>query len=164
MTEYKTPSVTADIFIFDEEINFILVKRKNNPFRYYWALPGGFVEYGESVENGAIREAKEETNIDVRPKDLVGVYSDPDRDPRGHTITVAFTATGDMSKMKADTDAKEVKIFSAEKLDEINIAFDHDKIIRDCRYIMEELNGILSRMWSNVTSKRWYTKMQFMRA
>lgn len=55
MTEYKTPSVTADIFIFDEEINFILVKRKNNPFRDYWALPGGFVEYGESVENGAIR-------------------------------------------------------------------------------------------------------------
>ena len=98
----------------------------------YWALPGGFVEYGESVENGAIREAKEETNIDVTLKDLVGVYSDPDRDPRGHTITVAFTATGDMSKMKADTDAKEVKIFSAEKLDEINIAFDHDKIIRDC--------------------------------
>ena len=109
MTEYKTPSVTADIFIFDEEINFILVKRKNNPFRDYWALPGGFVEYGESVENGAIREAKEETNIDVTLKD-----------------------TGDMSKMKADTDAKEVKIFSAEKLDEINIAFDHDKIIRDC--------------------------------
>ena len=61
MTEYKTPSVTADIFIFDEEINFILVKRKNNPFRDYWALPGGFVEYGESVENGAIREAKEDT-------------------------------------------------------------------------------------------------------
>ena len=132
MTEYKTPSVTADIFIFDEEINFILVKRKNNPFRDYWALPGGFVEYGESVENGAIREAKEETNIDVTLKDLVGVYSEPDRDPRGHTITVAFTATGDMSKMKADSDAKEVKIFSAEKLDEINIAFDHDKIIRDC--------------------------------
>ena len=131
MTEYKTPSVTADIFIFDEEINFILVKRKNNPFMDYWALPGGFVEYGESVENGAIREAKEETNIDVTLKDLVGVYSDPDRDPRGHTITVAFTATGDMGKMKADSDAKEVKIFSAEKLDEINIAFDHDKIIRD---------------------------------
>ncbi len=132
MTKYKIPSVTADIFIFDEEFNFILVKRKNDPFKDYWALPGGFVEYGESVENGAVREAKEETNVDVTLKDLVGVYSDPDRDPRGHTITVAYIATGDISTMKADSDAKEVKLFSAEKLDEINIAFDHDKIIRDC--------------------------------
>ena len=114
------------------QVNFILIKRKNEPYKDYWALPGGFVEYGESVEDAAIREAKEETNIDVELKDLVNVYSEPNRDPRGHTVTVAYIAKGNMSEMKADSDAKEIGIFSAEKLDEINIAFDHAKIIKDC--------------------------------
>ena len=132
MTKYKTPSLTADIFIFDDDLNFILIKRKNDPFKDHWALAGGFVEYGESVETAAIREAKEETNIDIELKGLVNVYSDPDRDPRGHTVTVAYIAKGNMSEMKADSDAKEIGIFSAEKLDEINIAFDHAKIIKDC--------------------------------
>ena len=132
MANYKIPSVTADIFIFDEDFNFILIKRKNDPFKDFWALPGGFVEYGESVETAAIREAKEETSIDVELKDLVNVYSDPDRDPRGHTITVAFTAKGDFGKRKADDDASDIAIFSAEKLDEIKLAFDHGKIIKDC--------------------------------
>ena len=132
MTKYRTPSLTADIFIFDDEFNFILIKRKNNPYKDCWALPGGFVEYGESVETAAIREAKEETNIDVELKDLVNVYSEPNRDPRGHTVTVAYIAKGNISEMKADSDAKEIGIFSAEKLDEINIAFDHTKIIKDC--------------------------------
>ena len=132
MSNYKIPSLTADIFIFDETFNFILIKRKNNPYKDYWALPGGFVEYGESVETAAIREAKEETNIDVELKDLVNVYSKPDRDPRGHTVTVAFTAKGDMSVKKADSDAMDIAIFSPEKLDEIDIAFDHREIIQDC--------------------------------
>lgn len=132
MTKYKTPSLTADIFIFDEDFNFILIKRKNDPFKDYWALPGGFVEYGESVETAAIREAKEETSIDVELKGLVNVYSDPDRDPRGHTITVAYIAKGNIADMKANSDAKEIGIFSSEKLEEINIAFDHAKIIKDC--------------------------------
>ena len=132
MTNYKIPSVTADIFIFDENLNFILIKRKNNPFKDYWALPGGFVEYGESVETAAIREAKEETSIDVELMDLVNVYSEPDRDPRGHTITAAFTAKGNFSDRKADDDASDIAIFSAEKLDEIKLAFDHEKIINDC--------------------------------
>lgn len=132
MTKYRTPSLTADIFIFDDEFNFILIKRKNNPYKDCWALPGGFVEYGESVETAAIREAKEETNIDVELKDLVNVYSEPNRDPRGHTVTVAYIAKGNMSDMKAESDAKEIDVFSQEKLDEINIAFDHAKIIKDC--------------------------------
>ena len=132
MTEYKIPSLTADIFIFDDDLNFILIKRKNDPYKDYWALPGGFVEYGESVETAAIREAKEETSIDVELVDLVNVYSEPDRDPRGHTVTVAFTAKGDIESRKADSDAKEIGVFSSEKLNEINIAFDHEKIIKDC--------------------------------
>lgn len=132
MANYRIPSVTADIFIFDDELNFILIKRKNDPFKDCWALPGGFVEYGESVETAAVREAKEETSIDVELIDLVNVYSEPDRDPRGHTITVAYLARGDLSTRKADDDAKDIEIFSSEKLDEINIAFDHEKIIKDC--------------------------------
>lgn len=132
MANYKKPSVTADIFIFDDDLNFILIKRKNDPYKDYWALPGGFVEYGESVETAAVREAKEETSIDVELKDLVNVYSKPDRDPRGHTITVAYTAKGDFNSRKADDDAKDIGIFSCENLGEINIAFDHEKIIGDC--------------------------------
>ena len=132
MTKYKIPSLTTDIFIFDDDFNFILIKRKNNPYKDYWALPGGFVEYGESVETAAIREAKEETSIDVELKDLVNVYSNPDRDPRGHTISIAFTAKGDFTSRNADSDASDIDIFSEKKLDEINLAFDHDKIIKDC--------------------------------
>ena len=132
MADYKIPSITADIFIFDDDFNFILIKRGNDPYKDCWALPGGFVEYGESVESAAIREAKEETSIDVELKDLVNVYSNPDRDPRGHTITVAYTAKGDFNDRKADDDAKDIAVFSLELLDEIDIAFDHEKIIRDC--------------------------------
>lgn len=138
MANYKIPSVTADIFIFDDDFNFILIKRKNNPFKDFWALPGGFVEYGESVETAAIREAKEETNIDVELKNLVNVYSEPNRDPRGHTITVAFTAKGNFSTRKADDDASDIAIFSSEKLDEIKLAFDHEKIIKDCLKIAKK--------------------------
>ena len=132
MTKYKIPSLTTDIFIFDDEFNFILIKRKNDPYKDCWALPGGFVEYGECVETAAIREAKEETSIDVELKDLVNVYSNPDRDPRGHTITIAFTAKGDFTSRKADSDASDINSFSPEELGDINLAFDHEQIIKDC--------------------------------
>lgn len=81
MGKYKNPSLTVDIFIFDEDENFILIKRGNEPYKNYWALPGGFVDYGECVEDAAVREALEETSIKVNLKELVGVYSDPSRDP-----------------------------------------------------------------------------------
>ena len=132
MSKYKIPSLTADIFIFDDDFNFILIKRLNDPYKDCWALPGGFVEYGERVETAAIREAKEETSIDVELKDLVNVYSNPDRDPRGHTITIAFTAKGDFTSRKADSDASDINIFSPEELGDINLAFDHEQIIKDC--------------------------------
>ncbi len=132
MADYKIPSLTCDIFIFDDDFNFILIKRKNDPFKDCWALPGGFVEYGESVETAAIREAKEETSIDVELIDLVNVYSEPDRDPRGHTVTVAYTAKGDFNTRMADSDAKDIDVFSPEEIEKIDIAFDHRKIIKDC--------------------------------
>lgn len=129
--EYKKPSITTDIFIFDENKNFILIKRKNNPYKDYWALPGGFVDYGETVEHAAIREALEETSIDVELDKLINVYSDPNRDSRGHIITIAYTAKGDFKKAKADDDAQDIAIFNCQDLDNINLAFDHQQIIND---------------------------------
>ena len=132
MAEYKNPSLTCDVFIYDDDFNFILIKRLNDPFKDCWALPGGFVEYGESVEDAAIREAKEETSIDVELKELVNVYSAPDRDPRRHTVTVAYTAKGDLTTKKADSDAKDIGIFNIDEVDSIDIAFDHEIIIKEC--------------------------------
>lgn len=132
MGKHKNPSLTTDIFIFDDGKNFILIKRGNEPYKDYWALPGGFVEYGECVEDAAIREALEETSINVTLDKLVGVYSDPSRDPRGHTVSIVYAARGNMSQMKADDDACDIGIFTPEDLEKINLAFDHDKIIKDC--------------------------------
>lgn len=132
MGKYKNPSLTTDIFIFDDNQNFILIKRKNEPYKNHWALPGGFVDYGECVEDAAIREALEETSINVKLDHLVGVYSDPSRDPRGHTVSIVYTARGNMNEMKADDDACDVNIFTKKDLKKLNLAFDHSKIINDC--------------------------------
>ena len=132
MGKYKIPSLTTDIFIFDNNFNFILIKRKNDPFKNYWALPGGFVDYGECVEDAAIREAKEETSIDVKLENLINIYSKPDKDPRGHTISIVYSAKGNLEDRKANDDACDIGIFNKDELSKVNIAFDHEKIIKDC--------------------------------
>ena len=146
--EYKKPSLTVDMFIINENSNnneniddkkFILIKRKNNPFKDHWALPGGFVDYGESTESAAIREAKEETSIDIELIKLFNVYSEPNRDPRGHTVTVVYLAKGDLSQMKADDDAKEIEIFSFKDLNSIDLAFDHNDILNDIKNYLESI-------------------------
>ena len=117
---------TVDIIIeLDEGI--VLIKRKNPP--YGWALPGGFVDYGESLETSAVREAKEETSLDVSLVAQLGAYSDPNRDPRMHTITVVFIAKA-QGEPKAADDASEVGVFQQDTLPG-NLAFDHDRILRD---------------------------------
>ncbi|MEO0094302.1 MAG: NUDIX hydrolase [candidate division WOR-3 bacterium] len=124
--QYKNPFPTVDIII-EMENGIILIKRKNPP--YGWAIPGGFIEYGESAESAAIREAKEETNLDVFDLKQFHVYSDPKRDPRFHTISVVFTAKG-KGTPKAKDDAIEIEIFNKNNLPE-DIAFDHRKILDD---------------------------------
>ena len=125
----KHPRVAVDVVILSNH-KVILVKRLNEPYKDHWALPGGFVEYGETVEHAAIREAKEETGLDVKLVALVGVYSNPKRDPRGHVISITFLGTVVGGKLKASTDAKEVKAFNIDKIPE-KLAFDHAIILKD---------------------------------
>jgi len=124
--EYKNPIPTVDIII-EMEGGIVLIKRKNPP--YGWALPGGFVEYGESLEDAAIREAKEETGLDVVELRQFHTYSAPDRDPRHHTISTVFTGKG-RGVLKGSDDAVEAKIFTEDNLPD-EIAFDHRKILDD---------------------------------
>lgn len=134
MPRPKTPIVAADTIIRlrGEPGRVVLIKRKNPP--HGWALPGGFVDIGESVEAGAIREAKEETGLDVSLQALLGVYSAPDRDPRGHTISTVYIADA-QGRPRAADDAAELDVFSLEALPE-PLAFDHAGILRDyCDYL-----------------------------
>ena len=131
--KYKIPSLTVDIFIYNENHEFILIKRKNDPYKDCWALPGGFVDYGEKTEDAAIREAKEETSIDVELEGLVNVYSDPDRDPRRHTVSIVYLARGNFDDAKADDDANDIGVFSFDVLEEKKLAFDHEKILIDIK-------------------------------
>ena len=130
--------MTVDIFIYNENHEFILIKRKNDPFKDCWALPGGFVDYGETTEDAAVREAKEETSIDVELERLFNVYSDPARDPRRHTVSIVYLAHGNFDDAKADDDAKEIDIFSFDVLEEKKLAFDHETILSDVKEHLEK--------------------------
>ena len=127
MTAYKNPVPTVDIII---EIGgkIILIERKNPP--YGWAIPGGFVDYGESLENAARREALEETSVHVELYEQFYTYSRPDRDPRHHTITTVFLARALKGTPKADDDAKSLELFTSDSLPDI-MAFDHRDVLMD---------------------------------
>ncbi len=123
---YRNPIPTVDIIIRTPE-GVVLIKRKNPP--HGWAIPGGFIDYGESAEHAAQREAEEETSLRVENLEQFRVYSDPDRDPRHHTLTVVFTARADGRPRAAD-DAAEIGVFQADALPG-PLAFDHGKILSD---------------------------------
>lgn len=123
---YRNPLPTVDIII-ETSKGVVLIKRKNPP--YGWALPGGFVDYGETLEEAATREAKEETSLDVTLASVLGAYSDPKRDPRHHTISYVFTARSE-GTAKASDDAMEIGVFDRDSLPK-DLAFDHDKILQD---------------------------------
>ena len=125
----RNPLLTVDVIIEmeDKPGSVVLIGRKNPPSG--WALPGGFVEYGETVETAAAREAKEETGLDVKGLTQFHTYSEPSRDPRGHTVSVVFTAKAG-GIPKGGDDARIARVFAADNLPE-DIVFDHRTIIED---------------------------------
>lgn len=125
----RNPFPTVDIVLHRAGRGILLIERRNPP--YGWALPGGFIDYGESAEQAAIREAKEETGLGVRLTGLLGVYSDPDRDPRFHTLSVVYMAQCDENAIPcAGDDAKNARFFPLDELP-VDMAFDHRKIVAD---------------------------------
>ncbi|MDL2315897.1 NUDIX hydrolase [Desulfovibrio sp. OttesenSCG-928-A18] len=125
----RNPLPTVDIIIACAGRGLVLVKRRFAPLG--WALPGGFVDYGESVEAAAKREAFEETNLSLTDLQLFGVYSDPKRDPRRHTISTVFTAMAlEPDQLRGGDDAAEARFFQLSGLPD-NLAFDHAGIVRD---------------------------------
>ena len=123
----ETPRLVVDVVIPAEE-GVVLIRRGSDPFEGQWALPGGFVEVGETVEEAAVREAAEETGLAIELALLVGVYSDPERDPRGHNVSVAFLARVLSGDLAAGTDAAEVSVLDPSS---VELAFDHARIVAD---------------------------------
>jgi 8-oxo-dGTP diphosphatase len=125
--KYSNPLLTVDIIVELADGTIVLIERKNPPPG--WALPGGFVDYGEAIEYAATREAKEEISLDVTLTEQFYTYSDPSRDPRHHTVSTVFIATAEGAPEAAD-DAKSVRTFSENNLPAL-LAFDHARILRD---------------------------------
>lgn len=133
MAKPVTPLLTVDIIVelnVDEEKGIVLIERKNPP--YGWALPGGFVDVGETLAEAAVREAREEISLDVHLSTLLGCYSNPHRDARGHTVSAVYIANAEGKPVAAD-DAANVKIFKLSELPQ-NLAFDHATILDDYRH------------------------------
>lgn len=135
---HRNPVPTVDVLVHHPGRGVVLVKRRNPP--HGWALPGGFVDYGEPVEAAAVREAREETGLAVQLTGVLGVYSAPDRDPRQHTMSVVFTAqAADPDALRAGDDAGEARFFPLDALPG-PLAFDHAAILGDYRRNWERLN------------------------
>jgi ADP-ribose pyrophosphatase YjhB (NUDIX family) len=126
LKNHKKPVPTVDIVI-ECEGGIVIIKRKNPPLG--WALPGGFVDYGESLESAAVREAKEETGLEIELIRQFHTYSAPDRDPRRHTITTVYIARA-TGKPRGGDDAAEARVFSRDTLPE-PFVFDHKQILDD---------------------------------
>jgi ADP-ribose pyrophosphatase YjhB (NUDIX family) len=146
MTKYSNPTPTVDV-ILQRDSKVLMVRRKKEPFKDRLALPGGFVNEGETVEEAMRREAMEETSLEVEPIDLLGVYSDPKRDPRKHIVTVVFIGiiVGGGSSRAGD-DAASIEWVKIADIERQQIAFDHAQILRDyCQ-------------WRNSGGTFWSTK------
>ncbi len=133
MPKPKTPLLTVDAVILVENgKKIVLIRRKNPPYKGELALPGGFVDIGETVETACLREAKEETSLDVKIKKLIGVFSDPKRDPRGHTVSIAYLCDlkRKNQKPKAQDDAEGLETHLISQLHALDLAFDHMEIIK----------------------------------
>lgn len=130
-----TPALTVDIIIELDNHRIVLIERKHPP--HGWALPGGFVDVGETMEHAARREAKEETNLDVTLTELLGIYSDPQRDERGHTVSAVYIAQAS-GEARAQDDAANLQVCDPRHPPGV-LAFDHQKIVDD--YLRYKLTG-----------------------
>lgn len=138
--KYRNPVPTVDAIIFvgdPKARSIVLIKRKNPP--YGWALPGGFVNYGESFEAAVAREALEETGLKIKLLGQLGTYSDPERDPRSHIVTTVFAASArDQTPVAADDAAEIVVVPIQEAVSKYTLAFDHKKILEDFMYLVKD--------------------------
>lgn len=140
MSRARNPFPTVDVIIHRPGRGVVLVRRKNPPLG--WALPGGFVDYGERVETAAVREALEETGLEVELTGLLGIYSDPRRDPRGHTMSVVFTAICVVdADPRGGDDAAEARFFPLDALPG-DLAFDHGSILEDFVEVRARFNPV----------------------
>ncbi len=123
----RKPYVAVDMVLLRKDGSFVLVKRAFEPYAGCWALPGGLAEYGKSLEESAVREAKEETGLDVEIVRVLDVFSNPERDPRGHVVSVCFLAREKGGELRAGSDAQEVNAFREVPP---QFAFDHEDLLR----------------------------------
>ena len=133
MSRPDSPSLTVDAVIVDPILGVVLIRRRNPPFQGGWALPGGFVDTGESCEAACRREALEETGLEVEPVELLGVYSDPSRDPRRHTVSAAYLCRVTGGTARSGDDAAELRWFAT--LRGTVLAFDHSRILADAGFV-----------------------------
>ena len=145
MTKYANPTPTVDV-ILQRDSKVLMVRRRKDPFKDRLALPGGFVNEGETVEEAMKREAIEETSLEVEPVDILGVYSDPKRDPRKHILSVVFIGIIVGGIEKAGDDASSIEWVKISDIQQQQIAFDHAQILHDyCQ-------------WRNSGGTFWSTK------
>ena len=135
--KFKTPFLTVDGCLLKGS-KVLLVRRAIEPFEGFWVLPGGHVEYNERVEDALQREMREELGLEVKIKKLIGVYSDPKRDPREHTVSIAFLVGSKSQRdIKLNFETKEYNFFPLNNLPK-KIGFDHRKIIADAKKIWKK--------------------------
>jgi ADP-ribose pyrophosphatase YjhB (NUDIX family) len=130
LKEYRNPVPTVDV-ILQKGSGILMVRRRNDPFRGKLALPGGFINEGETAEDAARREILEETSLEVEPVEILGVYSDPARDPRRHILSIVFIGIVTGGTDRAGDDAAGIEWLDLEHLNSSQLAFDHEQIIRD---------------------------------
>jgi len=151
--QHKNPIPTVDTII-EKDSQVLLIKRKKDPFKEKMVFPGGFINEGERVEDAAVREVKEETSLDIELDHILGVYSDPSRDPRGHIMSTVFIGKisdkSDKKEPMAGDDAAAIKWVDLETVEEESLGFDHKKILMDYK----EWKQSKQTSWSSKNEKK----------
>ena len=142
---HRNPALAVDVVVVEGN-KILLVKRGQPPHKGEYALPGGFVEYGETVGAAAKREVQEETGIAIDLSAILGVYSDLERDPRGHTVSVVFVGKMVGGQLQGGDDAADAKWYDMNDLREEQLAFDHEMIVQDLRQWLKNRTTFWSTM------------------